>query len=44
MCLVYVIAQNIAAINEKSIFRHSSANKITEYNKFPDLCFQGQRA
>ena len=26
MCLIYVIAQNIAAINEKSIFRHSSAN------------------
>ena len=26
MCLIYVIAQNIAAINEKFIFRHSSAN------------------
>ena len=26
MCLIYVIAQTIAAINEKSIFRHRSAN------------------
>ena len=26
MCLIYVIAQNITAMNEKSIFRHSSAN------------------
>ena len=26
MCLTRVIAQNIAAINEKSIFRQSSAN------------------
>ena len=26
MCLTHDIVQNIAAINEKSIFRHSSAN------------------
>ena len=26
MCLTHVIAQNIAAITKKSIFRHSSAN------------------
>ena len=26
MCLIYIIAQNIAANNEKSSFRHGSAN------------------
>ena len=43
MCLTHTFVQNIAAINEKSICRHSSANiEDTADNKFPDLCFEGQ--
>ena len=35
MCLIYVIAQNMAAINEKFIFRIAQPIlKITEYNSW----------
>ena len=43
MCLIYVIAQNIAAIKEKSFLAIAQPIlKITEHNKFPDLCSEGQ--